>query len=40
MSDLIQDLDFVRTYLDDLLIISCRTVEDHLQKLECVLKIL
>jgi hypothetical protein len=40
MSDLMQDLDFVRTYLDDLLIILCSTVEDHLQKLECVLKIL
>jgi hypothetical protein len=40
MSDLMQDLDFVRTYLDDLLIISCSTFEDHLQKLECVLKIL
>jgi hypothetical protein len=34
MSDLMQDLDFVRTYLDDLLIISSSTVEDHLQKLD------
>jgi hypothetical protein len=40
MFDLMQNLDFVRTYLDDLLIILCSTVEDHLQKLECVLKIL
>jgi hypothetical protein len=40
MSDLVQDLDFVQTYLDDLLIIACSTVEDHLQKLERVLKIL
>jgi hypothetical protein len=40
MSDLMQDLDFVRTYLDDHLIISCSTVEGHLQKLECVLKLL
>jgi hypothetical protein len=40
MFDLMQDLDFVRAYLDDLLIISCSNVEDHLQKLECVLKIL
>jgi hypothetical protein len=35
-----QDLDFVRSYLDDLFIISCSNVEDHLQKLECVLKFL
>jgi hypothetical protein len=28
------------TYLDDLLAISCSTFEDHLEKLECVLKIL
>jgi hypothetical protein len=40
MSDLMKDLDFVQTYLDDLLIILCSTVEDHLQKLEGVLKIL
>jgi hypothetical protein len=40
MYDLMQHLNFVRTYLDDLLIISCSTFEDHLKKLECVLKIL
>jgi hypothetical protein len=40
MSDLMQHLNFVRTYLDDLLVISCITFEDHLEKLECVLKIL
>jgi hypothetical protein len=40
MSDLIQHLNFVRTYLDDLLVISCCTFEDHLEKLECVLKML
>jgi hypothetical protein len=40
MSDLMQHLNFVRTYLDDLLVISCSTFEDHLEKLECVLKIL
>jgi hypothetical protein len=40
MSDLMQHLSFVRTYLDDLLVISCNTIEDHLEKLECVLKIL
>jgi hypothetical protein len=40
MSDLMQHLIFLRTYLDDLLVISCSTFEDHLEKLECVLKIL
>jgi hypothetical protein len=40
MYDLMQHLNFVRTYLDDLLAISCRTFEDYLEKLECVLKIL
>ena len=40
MSDLMQSLDFVKTYLDDLLIISTSTFEDHLQKLESVLEIL
>ena len=40
MSDLMQHLNFVRTYFDDLLVISSSTLDDHLQKLECVLKIL
>jgi hypothetical protein len=40
MSDLMQHLSFLRTYLDYLLIISCSTVVDYLEKLECVLKIL
>jgi hypothetical protein len=40
MSDLMQHLNFVRTYLYDLLVISCITFEDHLEKLECVLKTL
>jgi hypothetical protein len=40
MSDLMQHLNFVRTYLDDLLVISCSTLEDHLEKFECALKIL
>jgi hypothetical protein len=36
MSDfLMQQLNFVRTYLDDLLVISSSTVEDHLEELEC-----
>jgi hypothetical protein len=40
MSDFMQHLNFVRTYLDDLLVISCSTFEDHLEKNKCVLKIL
>jgi hypothetical protein len=34
---LMQHLNFVRTYRDDPLAISCITFEDHLEKLECVL---
>jgi hypothetical protein len=30
MSDLMQHLNFVRTYLDDLFLISSSTFEDHL----------
>jgi hypothetical protein len=30
ISDLMQHLNFVRTYLDDLLVISCSTLENHL----------
>jgi hypothetical protein len=37
MSDFMQHLNFVRTYLDELLVISCSTFEDHFKKLECVL---
>ena len=37
MSDLMRTLHYVRTYLDDLLIISCDTFIDHLNKLESVL---
>jgi hypothetical protein len=40
MSDLMQHLNVVRTYLDDLLLILCSTFEGRLEKLECVLKIL
>jgi hypothetical protein len=40
MSDLMQHLDFVRTYLDDILIISSGTLDDHLEKMEIVFKIL
>jgi hypothetical protein len=35
-----QHLNFVRTCLDDLLVISCSIFEDCLEKLECVLQIL
>jgi hypothetical protein len=40
MSHLMQHLNFLRTYLDDLLVSLCSTFEDHLEKLECVLKVL
>jgi hypothetical protein len=40
VSALIQHLNFVRTYLYDLLVILCSTFEDHLEKMECVLKML
>ena len=35
-----ESLDFFKTYLDDLFIISTSTFEDHLEKLEKVLDIL
>jgi hypothetical protein len=38
ISDVMQNLVFVRTYLDDLLVISTSAFEDHIQKLEIVLK--
>ena len=38
MSDLMAGLEFVRTYLDDLLIISNSTFEDHLHQLQVVLR--
>ena len=37
MSRLMQTLDYVRTYIDDLLIISTSTFEDHLTKVGAVL---
>jgi hypothetical protein len=40
MSDLMQHLDFVCTYLDDLLVISSGTLDDHLEKIEVVFKLL
>ena len=38
MSELIESLEFVRVYLDDLLCISKLNLEDHLEKLEEVLR--
>ena len=37
MSELFDGLDFVRTYIDDLLTLTKGTFEDHLEKLERVL---
>ena len=37
MSELMQDLDFVRTYIDDLLVLTKGSYDDHLEKLERVL---
>ncbi len=37
MSELMESLEFVRVYLDDLLCISKLSLEDHLDKLEMVL---
>ena len=40
MNDLFAGLDYVRAYIDDLLIISNGTFEDHLQKVSKAFKIL
>jgi hypothetical protein len=37
MSKLVQDMEYVKTYLDDLLIITNSSFKDHLLKLEIVL---
>ena len=37
MSDLMQDLEYVRAYIDDLLSITSRSFEDHMEKLRAVL---
>ena len=37
MSELMQGLEFVRVYIDDLLCLTTKTYEDHLLKLEEVL---
>ena len=38
ISELMQGLEFVRTYIDDVLCITASTFEDHLAKLDKVLK--
>ena len=38
MSQLMQELEYVRAYIDDLLILSNSTFEDHLEKLRKVLE--
>jgi hypothetical protein len=40
MSDLMQQLYVVRTYLDNLLVISSSTLDDHWEKMEVVFKLL
>jgi hypothetical protein len=40
MSELMETLEYVRAYLDDLLCISRSSLEDHLNKLEEVLGLL
>jgi hypothetical protein len=40
MSELMQHLNFVRTYLDDLLVILSGTLDDQLEKMELVFKLL
>ena len=37
MSSLMEELEYVRTYIDDLLVITNGTFEDHLRKVEVVL---
>jgi hypothetical protein len=38
MSELMESLEYIRAYLDDLLCISKSSLEDHLEKLEEVLR--
>jgi hypothetical protein len=40
MSDLMQHINFVRSYLDDLLVISSGTLDYHSEKMEVVFKLL
>ena len=39
MNELFYGLDYVRTYIDDLLLISKKSSEDHFKKLDKVLDI-
>ena len=34
VSELMEGLEFVRTYIDDVLITTCHSFQDHLEKLE------
>ena len=38
MNELFNGLDYVRTFIDDLLIISNKSLEDHIKKLDKVLR--
>jgi hypothetical protein len=38
MMDLMEALEYVRAYIDDLLVITRGTLEDHLEKLREVLR--
>ena len=40
MNELFSSLEYVRTYIDDLLIVSNESFEDHLNKIDKVFKIL
>jgi len=39
MMDLMASLDYVRAYIDDLLLITRGTIEDHISKIETVLNV-
>jgi hypothetical protein len=38
MSELMEGLDFIQTYIDDLLVITKESFDDHLEKLDLVLQ--
>ena len=40
INNLVRYLEFVRTYLDNLLYLTCDSFDDHLNKLEIILKVL
>ena len=37
MNELVKNIDYVTTYIDDLLIIINKSLEDHIKKLDTVL---